>query len=156
MRMLEIDLPSALPFKKLGVLEPKLLNVESLGGFVLRADRGLSFANGLGGTPLPRVSPRGGCGNELILTHFRSVFPVPLTPSFGCGSADVGRDQYDRHRISACSCWVGCRDGGNWASSHRRDPWLCGSSLAVAEKDRTDTKPWSASPSSSGRNRSAS
>lgn len=89
MRMLEMDLPSPLPFKKLGVLEPRPLNAASLGGFVLRDDRGRSLANGLEGM---RVSPRGGCGNELMLTLFRSVFPVPLTASFGCGSADVEFD----------------------------------------------------------------
>ena len=55
-----------------------------------------------------------------------------------CGSADVDRDQSGRHRISACACWVGYRDGGNWLIPRRGDPRLCGSSLAVAGKARAD------------------
>lgn len=92
MRTLDIDFPSPLPFKKLGVLELKVVYAESLEALDFRAVRGFSLARGLGGKLLPRVSPRGGCGNELILTLFLNVFPVPLTAtaSFGCGSAVRG------------------------------------------------------------------
>lgn len=93
-RTLDIDFPSPLPFKKLGVLELKVVYDESLEALDFRTVRDLSFANGLGGKLLPRVSPRGGCGNELILTLFLSVFPPPLTarPSFDCGSAVRGAE----------------------------------------------------------------
>ena len=89
-----IDFPSALPFKKLGVLELKVLYVESFDALGFRIDRLLSFANGLGGKVLDRVSPRGGCGNELMLTLFLNVLPAPLTtnPSFGCGRVVPGAD----------------------------------------------------------------
>jgi hypothetical protein len=54
--------------------------------------RGESVANGLGGRLLTRPSPRGGCGNEFILTVFRMVFPALLIPDTarGCGKAEVG------------------------------------------------------------------
>lgn len=49
-----------------------------MGVFDLR-DRVFSLASGLGGKLLDLLSPRGGCGNELILTVFRSVLPAALT-----------------------------------------------------------------------------
>lgn len=86
-----MDFPSALPLRKLGVLELNVLYIESLlalDGFL--DVRFLSTgARGLGGT---RVSPLGGCGNELMLTLFRIVFPAPFTAgaSLDCGSAGDG------------------------------------------------------------------
>jgi hypothetical protein len=49
-----------------------------LGVFDFR-DRGFSLANGLGGRLLDLLSPRGGCGNELMLTVFLSVLPAAFT-----------------------------------------------------------------------------
>lgn len=91
MRTLVMDFPSALPLRKLGVLELNVLYIESL--LALEGFLDVRFlstgARGLGGT---RVSPLGGCGNELMLTLFRIVFPAPFTPaaSLDCGSAGDG------------------------------------------------------------------
>jgi hypothetical protein len=52
-----------------------------LGVFDLR-DRGFSLAKGLGGKLLDRLSPLGGCGNELMLTVFLSVLPAAFIPPF--------------------------------------------------------------------------
>ena len=76
MRTLVMDLSSPLPFKKLGVPALKLLWIDSLDDFDFRAVRGLSLPSGLGGTVTVRLSPLGGCGKELMLTVFRTVFGV--------------------------------------------------------------------------------
>lgn len=100
MRTLVIDFPSPLPFKKLGVLVLKVLYIESFEALEevidFLTDRDLSFASGLGGHPL--LSPRGGWGNEFMLTLFRSCFPVLLIPppSFDCGCEDVGAGLIER------------------------------------------------------------
>lgn len=82
MRTLLMDFPSPLPLRKLGVLELNVLYIDSFVGLDdFLVGRGLSEVLGLGGTPLViRVSPRGGCGKELMLTLLRRVFPVPFTP----------------------------------------------------------------------------
>lgn len=93
MRTLVMDFPSPLPFKKLGVPALKLLCIESLEDLDFRAVRGFSLPNGLGGTVPARLSPLGGCGKELILTVFRTVFGVVGLPFrvFGrAGKADNG------------------------------------------------------------------
>lgn len=66
--------------------------MESFDALGFRFDRFLSFASGLGGRPLALVSPRGGCGNELMLTLFLKVLPTPFTASasFGCGRVEPG------------------------------------------------------------------
>ena len=48
--------------------------------------------SGLGGRLVMRPSPRGGCGNEFMLTVFLIVLPAPLNPEtdLGCGRATVG------------------------------------------------------------------
>lgn len=53
---------------------------------------GAPFDNGLGGRLLTRPSVLGGCGKELMLTVFRTVFPVAPTAETlrGWGSAVVG------------------------------------------------------------------
>lgn len=78
MRALLIDLPSPLPFNKLGVDGEYVRWESSLGVFDF-LDRDFSFANGLGGKLLDLLSPLGGCGNELMLTVFLSVFPAAFT-----------------------------------------------------------------------------
>jgi hypothetical protein len=92
MRMLVMDFPSPLPFRKLGVPGLKLLCMDSLDDLDFRAVRGLSLASGLGGT-LPLPSPRGGCGNELMLTVFLIVLGVvgfAFETPLGWGKADIG------------------------------------------------------------------
>lgn len=62
--------------------------------FDLRVEfREESVPRGLGGRLLTRVSPRGGWGNELMLTVLRNVLTEELLmaeTARGCGSADVG------------------------------------------------------------------
>lgn len=90
---LDIDLPSPLLLRRLGV---PLLRWEYEGASEARDFRteflGESAPRGLGGKLLTRPSLRGGCGNELMLTVFRSVRAgVPRADDdLGCGSADVG------------------------------------------------------------------
>ena len=69
--------------------------------------------------------------DEMLFVHYSELGERPAQ-SDRRGSADVGRDQYGRHRISACACWVGYRDGGNWVVTGRsRERWRshfeCGS-----------------------------
>lgn len=76
------DLPSPVPLIKLGVpLECEFIEPAVL-AFRLRGLFGIL------------LSPRGGCGNELMLTDFRSVFPgIPLTAAEterGCNNAEPG------------------------------------------------------------------
>lgn len=66
--------------------------------------------SGLGGRLAIRPSPRGGCGNEFILTTFLIVLlgvPIPEIPetALGCGSAPVG---------------AGSEGGGNAADGARK------------------------------------
>lgn len=76
-----MNLPSALPFNRLGVgVGVLLLATESLEDFGFRVERALSPpARGLDGMLPNRLSPLGGFGNELMLTAFRSW------PAFGIG-----------------------------------------------------------------------
>lgn len=46
--------------------------------------------NGLGGRLEMRESPFGGCGNELMLTVLRIVFPFGVAATLGVGRAEVG------------------------------------------------------------------
>lgn len=65
---LPTDLPSPEPFSKLGVpLAPELCVL------VFRP-----FERGLAGRLCNLLSPRGGWGNELMLTDLRRVFGVPF------------------------------------------------------------------------------
>ena len=61
-----------------------------VGVFAFRAARPLE--RGLGGKLAMRPSPRGGCGNEFMLTTFLMVLPAGLSPEadLGCGRAPVG------------------------------------------------------------------
>lgn len=76
-----MNLPSALPFNRLGVgVGVLLLATESLADFDFRVERASSPpARGLDGMLPNRLSPLGGFGNELMLTAFRSW------PAFGIG-----------------------------------------------------------------------
>jgi hypothetical protein len=92
---LDIDFPSPLPFSRLGVPLLRWLYVEVIDAFDFRVElrRDDSVASGLGGKLFARLSPLGGCGNELMLTVLRMVLPAPFTAADtarGCGSADVG------------------------------------------------------------------
>lgn len=78
MRTLVMDLPSPLPLSRLGEDGLKVW-ASSLEDLLFRAGRGLSLTSGLGGKLLPRWSPRGGCGNELMLTVFLIVLPAAFT-----------------------------------------------------------------------------
>ena len=85
-----MNLPSALPFNRLGVgVGVLLLATESLTGFDFRAaTRALSPpASGLEGMLLFRPSPLGGFGKEFMLTAFRTVFEDAAAswPAFGIG-----------------------------------------------------------------------
>lgn len=86
---LDTDLPSALPFKKLGVA-PAVEN-EDGPGLDFREEDGLP-PSGLGGRLVTLLSPRGGCGNEFMLTVFRIVFPGAciFDTDLGWGRAVVG------------------------------------------------------------------
>lgn len=78
MRELVMDLPSPLPLSRLGVEGEYVVGLErSLDVLDLR-ERVFSPESGLGGKLLHRLSPRGGCGKELMLTVFRSVLPAAL------------------------------------------------------------------------------
>ena len=62
MRTLDIDLPSPLPFKRLGVPLLKWLYVDAVDAFDLRDElrRDESAVRGLGGRLFARLSPLGG------------------------------------------------------------------------------------------------
>lgn len=86
------DLPSPVPFSRLG--EPPVKAKLELGATRDRDLRDAAVDSGLGGTLTTRPSARGGCGNELILTVFRNVFPAALTPKVaaaarGCDGVDM-------------------------------------------------------------------
>lgn len=90
---LDIDLPSALLFNRLGA--PLLCEyVDATEPFDLRVEfREESAPSGLGGRLLMRLSPRGGWGNELMLTVLRNVRTEELLMAEavrGCGRAEVG------------------------------------------------------------------
>lgn len=87
-RTLLMNLPSALPFSRLGVgVGVLLLATESLTGFGFRVARAPLPASGLEGMLLFRPSPLGGFGKEFMLTAFRTVFEDAAAswPAFGIG-----------------------------------------------------------------------
>ena len=57
---------------------------------VLSFREGAEVDNGLGGRLDIRPSPRGGCGNEFMLTVFLMVLPAALTPDTDLDPAGVG------------------------------------------------------------------
>ena len=81
--------------------------------------------------------PRPRCNRLGKRSRRDALFPLVriderFTKSDRCRSVAVGRDQSGRHRISACACRVGGRDGGNCPVPLGGDPRLSGSSLAIA------------------------
>lgn len=89
--LLTTDLPSPLPFRRLGVPVSEWLKLGVLGVFDFL--EGLPPAeSGLGGRLVTRTSPRGGWGKELMLTVFLTALPVDaaVETALGWGSADVG------------------------------------------------------------------
>jgi len=83
----DIDLPSAVPLRKLGVPVNNWY-VGVVG--VLNFREGALVESGLGGRLDIRPSARGGWGKELMLTVFRMVLPAELTPDTDRAPAGVG------------------------------------------------------------------
>lgn len=81
-----MDLLSPPPFSKLGTPWLTLGAVDVLGFLVVP----VAPDNGLGGRLDMRESPLGGCGNELMLTVLRIVFPLEVARPLGVGRAEVG------------------------------------------------------------------
>lgn len=93
------DLPSPLPLRRLPVL-PENWYVGVVGVFDFRDKP--PAESGLGGKLVSRPSPRGGCGNEFMLTDFRNVLDEALMEETarGWGSPPAG-DAVELRKLEA-------------------------------------------------------